>query len=222
MRQRLSSMAAYLQHIVVMSLVLTCTFANAQELEQTIFGATEKARADAEAANVILLSPKAYRRGVEELERAERDFEKGKNLERIKERLADASSFFQKAISNADIARVTLPDAIESRVAANAAEAYRLAPRDWVEAEKLFNDAALALEDRDDGQVQTARPGRARQSVLAERYGDLGNARLVAALPFGVLRQVAPHQRLGGARAQGTATPRLRRLARLSTGGADR
>ena len=139
-------MAAYWQSTVVACLIFAFTFANAQELEKTIFGETESARNAAEAAEVVLLSPRTYKRGVEELDAAKRAFEKGKNLERIKESLVEATGLFQKATANADIARLTLKDAIDSRVAANEAEAYRLAPRDWVEAEKQFNDAALALE----------------------------------------------------------------------------
>jgi OOP family OmpA-OmpF porin len=146
MRQRLLSVATYWQNIVVACLIFAFTFANAQELEQTIFGATENSRDAAEAAQAVLLSPNAYQRGVEELDAAKRDFEKGKNLERIEDGLAEARSYFQAAIANADIARLTLRDAIESRIAANEAEAYRLAPRDWAQAEKQFNDAATALE----------------------------------------------------------------------------
>ena len=139
-------MAVYSRNTVAVCLTLAFSFAIAQELEQTIFGDAENARNAAEAANVVLLSPKTYQRGVEELDDAKRAFEKGRNLERIKESLTEAEGLFQKAVSNADIARLTLRDAIDSRVAANEAEAYRLAPRDWVEAEKQFNDAALALE----------------------------------------------------------------------------
>ena len=142
-------MAAYLRNTLVTCLIFAFSLANSQELEETIFGKAETARNAAEAAEVVLLSPKTYQRGVEELDAAKSSFEKSKNLERIKERLAEATSYFEKAISNADIARLTLRDAIESRVAANQAEAYRLAPRDWVEAEAQFNDAALALEKGD-------------------------------------------------------------------------
>ena len=139
-------MATYPQNTVVACLIFAVTFANAQELEQTIFGETEKARSTAEAAEVVLLSPKTYQRGVEELDAAKSAFEKGKNLERIKENLVEATEYFQKATANADIARLTLKEPIDSRTAANEAEAYRLASRDWVEAEMQFSDAALALE----------------------------------------------------------------------------
>jgi hypothetical protein len=139
-------MATYQQNTVVACLIFTVTFANAQELKQTIFGDTEKARNTAEAADVVLLSPRTYQRGVKELDAAKSAFEKGKNLERIKENLIEATEYFQKATANADIARLTLKDPIDSRTAANEAEAYRLASRDWVEAEMQFGDAALALE----------------------------------------------------------------------------
>ena len=187
MSQRPSSMPAYLHVTAVTSLILAFTFATAQELEQTIFGATQSTRDAAEAANVILLSPKSYRRGVEELDTAKRDFENGKNLERIKERLQEASDFFQKAIANADVARVTLRDPIESRVAANEAEAYRLAPRDWAEAEKEFNDAALALEkgnldstrergDEANNMYRTAELNAIRAQHLSEARGLIADA----------------------------------------------
>jgi len=166
-------MTAYWQSTVVACLIFAVTFAHAQELEKTIFGEAESARSAAEAAQVVLLSPKSYQRGVEELDAAKRAFEKGKNLERIKESLAEATGHFQKATANADIARLTLTDAINSRVAANEAEAYRLAPRDWVEAEKQFNDAALALEK---GNLETTRE-RGDEANDAYRLAELNAIR---------------------------------------------
>ena len=127
-------------------LVFAITSVSAQDLEQTIFGSAQAKRDAAEAANVILLSPRAYQRGVQEFETAKRDFEKGRNLEGIKGHLAEASDYFDKAIANAEVARVTLRKAIDSRNAANQAEAFRLAPGDWADAEKQFNEAALDLE----------------------------------------------------------------------------
>lgn len=166
-------MTAYSRNTVVMCLTFIFTLANAQELEQTIFGDAENARNAAEAAEVVLLSPKTYQRAVKELDAAKRAFEKGKNLERIKDTLAEATGYFQKATSNAEIAKLTLRDAIDSRVAANEAEAYRLAPRDWLDAEKQFNDAALALEK---GNLDRTRE-RGEQASAAYRVAELNAIR---------------------------------------------
>lgn len=149
MKQRFSSMAPSTRVALAACLTISACCAQAQELKETIFGAAENARSAAEASDALLLSPRSYQRGVEELDAAKRDFEKGRNLERIKNRLAEAANDFEKSAANAEIAKLTLGEPIASRAAANDAEAYRLAPGDWTTAEEHFRDAALALEKGD-------------------------------------------------------------------------
>ena len=127
-------------------LVLAATSAGAQELEQQIFGEAAELRTQAETASAALLSPKAYISGANEYAAAERDFQNGKNLERIKERLIKAGEYFEKAVDNAAVAKLTLKLSLESREAANQAEAFRLAPLDWTDGEKQFDKASRSLE----------------------------------------------------------------------------
>jgi len=127
-------------------LLLCIGAAQAQELRERIFGQTDEVRESAEAADGALLSPNAYFDGVKIYDTASQAFDKGKNLERIKDDLRRAAEFFQTALENSDVARLTLAKSLDSRDAASRAEAARLAAADWAEAEKIFDEAARALE----------------------------------------------------------------------------
>jgi len=135
--------------LVLALLALAGLPAAAQNLEQEIFGETDAIRADAKAVDAPLLSPGNYRSGTENYDRAKRDFEAGRNLERIKSRLTTAANFFRKAIENASMAAITFRPAIESRADAITAKASRRAARDWESAEETFDDATRALEKGD-------------------------------------------------------------------------
>ncbi len=128
------------------ALVLCLLTAQAQDLEERIFGATDKVRAAAESADGPLLSPKTFADGAQLYDDAKRAFDKGRNLERIREDLDEAAALFQKALENTDVARLTLAKSLDSRDAALRAEAPRLAQQDWEDAEKAFDEAARSLE----------------------------------------------------------------------------
>lgn len=131
---------------LLFSFLLCLGTSHAQNLEERIFGETEKVRTVAEAADSALLSPKTYFDAVRIYEQAKRAFQKGRNLERIKDDLRAAAELFQNALENSDVARLTFAKSLDSRDAASRAEADRLAPQDWERAEKAFDQAARALE----------------------------------------------------------------------------
>jgi len=140
----------------------------AQDLENRLFGPAEEARSQAELSDAALLSPKTYLSGSKYFDGARRDFEKGKNLDRIREKLAQASADFSAARSNAELAKLTLTDGIESRAAAQLADAAKLTATDWLTAEKTFNRAALALERGDLKETQKKHAMANTQFRLAE------------------------------------------------------
>jgi OOP family OmpA-OmpF porin len=135
----------------------TCISAPAADdnLQQQLFGRVDEIRADAEAADASLLSPKSYATAVNNYNRALRDLNNDETLKKIESRLNDAEKGFQEALENAELARITLRKAIDGRNLAKIAEAYRLAPQNWAKADSLFNDAALALEEGNLGRAQT-------------------------------------------------------------------
>jgi OOP family OmpA-OmpF porin len=136
-------------------LLLISTALGAQNLEHELFDKVDQLRASAEDAHCALLAPQSYSRGVKAYERARKDFENSKNLKKIKARIEESEQYFDKALENSKLAKLTLHDAIESRTDANEAEAYRLASQDWSNGEKQFNKATLTLEKGDLKRAQT-------------------------------------------------------------------
>ncbi len=162
--------------------------AMAQDLEKTVFGPTEEIRLQAEQADAALLSPGAYLEGTKNFDRARRDFAKDENPDRARKRLAQASENFHSALGNAEVAKLTLAAGIESRRAAQEAEAARLVASDWIAAEKTFNAAVLALErgnakaaqkkhDDATAQFRTAELNAIRTLVLAEAWQLIAEVR---------------------------------------------
>lgn len=135
----------------IISIVLTATVqtALAQDLRSTLFSETEATLAAAREANAHLLAPTAFGRGLDSLETASEDFERGRNIERIRDRLADARQSFQQAIDSTEIAAVTLAALIKTRDDATNADAATFAAEIWLEAEEIFDSAARRLESGD-------------------------------------------------------------------------
>jgi OOP family OmpA-OmpF porin len=115
----------------------------------------EAQRARVEAEQGALLAPTGYLRGVRALARAR---EATSDAARQKA-LAAAAAEFEAALQNIAIANEALDSVIESRDAANDAEAYRLAGSEWTKAEDWFGDAARKLEG---GNLNAARERGAR------------------------------------------------------------
>jgi len=164
---------------------------------QNLFAPTEKIQAQADQVNAAVLSPDTYRRGVKYLDQARSEFGQGKNPDRIRKKLAKADKDFHAARENAELAKLTLAKAIESRQAAQQAEAARLAETDWKAAETTFTTAVLALERGKlkaaqkknataYAQFRTAELNAIRTLVLAEAW------RLIARLHQQKLDHFAP------------------------------
>jgi outer membrane protein OmpA-like peptidoglycan-associated protein len=143
--------------------------AGAQDLRQTLFVAADRALETATEARAPLLAPRAFERGAMAYTDAESDLERGRNLERIRDRLAEATEYFRAASEAAAIASITLASAIETRDEAAAASADTFAAELWAEAESLFDDAARRLEV---GSINAARE-RAADAEAAYRDAEL-------------------------------------------------
>jgi len=181
--------------------VLTTIFLTAvgmtQNLAIDLFGPTEGLRAEAEQANAVLLSPRSYLTGIRKFDQAKSGFAKDGDPDRARRILEKASEAFRAAWQNAESAKLTLNTGIESREAAQSAEAARLVASDWLAAEKTFNAAALALEsgnlkkaqkkhDEANTQYRTAELNATRVRMLAEAW------RLIAEVEQKKLEQYAP------------------------------
>ena len=142
-----------LASIAILSALAAAT-AVSQDLRATLFQETDAAFERARDAEAPLLSPQNFSQAEKYLQRAESGLEKNRSIERIKEDLLEANRYLRAADEAGKLARVTFPTTLQSRTAALTAQAARLAPEQWEEAEEKFRRAASALED---GNVNRAR-----------------------------------------------------------------
>jgi outer membrane protein OmpA-like peptidoglycan-associated protein len=139
------------------------------ELRATLFAAADRAMQAARDANAELLAPVAFDRGLEAYAAAENDFERGRNMERIRGGLADAVDAFETAAEAAEIANVTLASLVKTRADASNAHADRFAAEQWTQAAELFDAAARRLES---GDIRGAR-SRADEAEALYRDAEL-------------------------------------------------
>ncbi len=143
------------------------TTANAQEVEHvrgTLFKDADQALAAAREARADLLAPKSFAEGMKRYREAEEDFERGRSLEDINNKLRAARQYFQKATESTKLADVTFASALAARADAHAAEAADYAAEEWRRAEEKFSEATRKLED---GDVKGA---QRRSDEAEERY----------------------------------------------------
>ncbi len=189
---------------IAMAMLLLTGIATAGDIDKNIFASTENIRLQAEQADASLLSPKIYMKGVRSFDLAREYLAKDKDPERIRKKLNAAETLFRQAQNNSEVAKLTLMTAIESRIAAQSAEASRFASRDWILAEKTFSGAILTLESGNQKaalkkheaaniQFRTAELNAIRTLVLAEAW------RLLAAINTSKLDKFVP-QTLGRAK----------------------
>ncbi|MBD3288347.1 OmpA family protein [candidate division KSB1 bacterium] len=145
------------KHVVAATLLVSVLFATVlvfaaqQSIKDRLFAKTNELFAEAKSVQADLLSPKIYRKAVEKKEDAEKDFEKGKNVEK---KLIEIEGLLQEAISNAKLAKLTFPHLLTAREDALEANAPQYALEMYERAEEQFQDAAETVED---GDVKEAR-----------------------------------------------------------------
>jgi hypothetical protein len=118
-----------------------------QQIRDQIFGETDAVKKQAEDLNARVLAPESYAEGMELYMSAVDTMEKGKDLGRVREELAEAKTFFQRSVEASQLARTTFTDAVAARTAAEKAEAAKYAERDWQRADEALMAAARTLED---------------------------------------------------------------------------
>ncbi|MEO1594651.1 MAG: OmpA family protein [Pseudomonadota bacterium] len=123
--------------------------AGAQALRDSLFAEADRAYQAARDANAALLAPRSYERGQRAYEQAEQGLERGRNVEYIRSRLADATTRFDEATESATLTRTTLAATIKTRQDARAAEAPILSEPIWEDAEEAFGRAINQLERGD-------------------------------------------------------------------------
>ncbi len=156
--------------LVALAVVAASPHSAAQELKDTLFQAANDARAAADAADAAALSPRNYQRGQDEYEAADEAFERGRNIDTIRGRLAKAVDAFNDAVEAAELARLSLAAVIKTRQDARAADAPTLSKPIWDDAERRFADAVTELER---GDLRDS-DRRAREAESLYRDAELG------------------------------------------------
>ena len=122
-------------------------FAQSQQaVRDQLFSETDVVKKQAEDLNAKVLAPESYAEGMDVYLAAVDTMEKGKDLDRVREELAEAKGFFQKSVDSSQLARTTFTDALAARAAAEKAEGAKYAERDWERAEEALAGAAATLE----------------------------------------------------------------------------
>ena len=149
--------------LLAVFLILCQSTVLAQDLRTSLFEDADKAMSLAKEKAAKLLAPTLWERGQEAYAKAEKEFNNGKNLDKIRERLREAVQFFQDASKAAEMARSDLSTALKARLDAQKAGAADYAAEDWKKANTSFRDAAAKLENGD-------KEGAVKKAGEAERY----------------------------------------------------
>ena len=155
--------------VSILALLLAAQAVAQQDLRATLFAEADAARAAAFEAEAELLAPSAFERGREAYAAAEQDLERGRNMERIRNRLADSTQAFNAAAEAAEIAKITLASLIKTRDDAVNASADTFAAPIWANAEEVFENAMRRLEA---GDIRAAR-SRAEEAETLYRDAEL-------------------------------------------------
>lgn len=140
-----------------------------QDVKASLFSEANKALAEAKAARADLLAPRAYAEALKYYQDADSDFQKGKNLEDVRQRLRASVAYFKKAIEIAQSAQNMLANALKAQSAANQAGASQFSARAWNEAELKLSEAARKLESGDIGDAKK----RAGEAEALYRQAEL-------------------------------------------------
>ncbi len=126
-----------------------CIEAEQQDIKGSLFKEANKALKDATAVKADILSPKNFAEAMKHYKDADSDYQKGKNMEEIRQRLRASVVYFNKAMEATKIAEVTMANSIKAKSDANQAGASQYSSKTWNEAEIKFNEAARKLEGGD-------------------------------------------------------------------------
>jgi hypothetical protein len=135
-------------------------------IREQLFGDTDGIKARADALNAVMLAPDSYGDAMALYSEAGADLERGRDLGRVRESLAEASSLFERAVEASELATTTFATTLAARAAAERADAARHADRDWTRAEEAMVEAAEKLEG---GNLRGASNDAADVTELYER-----------------------------------------------------
>ncbi len=139
--------SSFVRLLVVAAFLLTTGSSLSQdELRATFFKNADAALAEADAVNAKLLAPKSYERGAKAYELAEAGLARGRNVQYLRDKTAQAASQFGAAKRATELAKTVLSQVLKSRQDAANAKAPKLSPEVWQKAQREFGSAIRYLE----------------------------------------------------------------------------
>lgn len=135
---------------LIIMMVMTPTWAAAQEqssVREQIFSEIEKSIQEAMEQHTNLYSPKNFDQAMQFYKDAERRFERGGNLNDIRQRLTGAINYLAKADEATKLAVVAFAELTAARNASIKANASEFSKENWDKGEQTFREAAERLED---------------------------------------------------------------------------
>lgn len=157
-------MRVWAKLLPVLGVILSANLLQAQDngVREQLFGDVDRQFAEAKAQKSDLLAPDNFNRALDYYRKADEEFKRGKNLEKIRTNLKAATAYLQRAREARRLAEVTFASALAARNDAVSAEAPRFSREAWNAAEEQFILAARELEK---GDANAAK----RKSPLAEQ-----------------------------------------------------
>ena len=134
---------------LLLGLSLISGIASAQsqaDIRNQFFAEIDAIKTEADAVNAKMLAPEVYAQGLELYVDAGETLAEGKNLDKVREDLTEATGYFTEALEKAKLAQLTFANALTARTDAEKAEAGKYVERDWSKAEEALVEAATVLE----------------------------------------------------------------------------
>lgn len=136
-----------LSFLIASLLVSGLVYAQSQQaIRDQIFGETDAVKKQADDLNASMLAPESYAAGRELYVSASDTMAKGRDLDSVREDLAEAKTYFERSVEASKLAHTTFTTALAARAAAEKAEAAKYAEKDWRRAEEALTAAAETLE----------------------------------------------------------------------------
>jgi len=146
----MTSKTGLLKFLVLTVFLVSAASSPAQEeLRRTFFRDADAARKAADVLDAKLLAPKSYSDGAEAYADAEQGLDRGRNIEYVRRKAAEAEQSFRAAEKAAGLAKTVLAQVLKSRQDAANARAPELARETWDRAQREFGNAIRYLERGD-------------------------------------------------------------------------
>lgn len=134
--------------LAILTLLVGTSMAQ-NELRTTFFRDADAALEAANETNAKLLAPSSYADGMKDYQAAESGLERGRNVEYVRSKAADAAKHFQEAAKTARLGKTVLAQVMKSRQDAANARAPELSSDLWERAQKEFGTAIREVERGD-------------------------------------------------------------------------